>query len=198
MPITITGKTDLGKINILQSKIYLDYEKKIKIESTSPLLLFPRPSTSLPAPLFSTIPRWHKQDWEWGLKSVQLFFTAPSGNTQMLQCGVFHRLQCISSSRCSGHMLHHGPLHVLHGNTYSGAWSISLSLILSFPVLFFTPSACPTFLHFFKHAFTAAPRAQLLHSTPDWCGSVAELAEPEPRTGKPQQFLTDATALPNY
>lgn len=46
----------------------------------------------------------------------------------------------ICSSTCSGHMLHHGPLHVLHRNTYSGAWSTSLplSLIFLFPVLFLT------------------------------------------------------------
>lgn len=57
------------------------------------------------------------------------------------------------------------------------------------------PSAYPAFLHFLKHAFTAAPRAQLLCSTSAWCRSVAEL--PESRTGKPQQFLTDATLQPS-
>lgn len=92
-------------------------------------------------------------------------------------------------------MLHHGPLHVLHGKALeSGA-----PLPSPFPHLVHCAvshsSACSAFLHFLKHVFTAAPRAQLMCSTSAWCGSMAELAVP--CTGKPQQFLTDATLQPS-
>lgn len=127
--------------------------------------------------------------------------TDPSGNTQMLQCGIFHRLQhewVFAPQAAMEHMLHHGPFHVLHGNTYSGACSTPLPvfLISLLPVLFLTPpSACPAFLHFLNHAFPAAPWAQLLCPPSAWCGSVAEL--PEPCTGNPHKLLTDATLQPS-
>lgn len=41
MAITITGKTDLGKMNLLQFKIDLDNERKIKIKALPHSYFFP-------------------------------------------------------------------------------------------------------------------------------------------------------------
>lgn len=116
----------------------------------------------------------------------------------MLQCGVFHRLQCewvCAPQAAVEHICHHGPLHVLHGNTYSGAWSTSLplSLTLLLPVLFLTPLP----VHCFCTFLNMLPQQ---HHEPDSCAPLESgvglwQSWAEPGTGKPQQFLTVSLTL---
>lgn len=85
----------------------------------------------------------------------------------MLQCGIFHKLQCewvCAPISCS-------ETHLPSWSSPCAPWKYLLScqehLPSPFPHLIVPsavshPSACPAFLHLLKHASTAAPRAQLL------------------------------------